>query len=275
MSSRPSSESRLREVLPMNNINFPQKSELEKLKRKYQLPMDINIGRMVGLSFLEGFLTSGPKLQSVGIVGGSIEDLEVRILRDFYPHASFEILGIELSETFLDLNQGVSITRNFDLLLCTNVLEHVYEHQNFAKNLKSLAGESGYVWLSVPFSDMYHGAPEFYSSGYDPKYVSQLLKQQSFEIRQAVNFGSERLYLFTHLLHDWPGMIRYYHPLLGQLMWLCGLLQNPRPPIKRFLKSFWMRRIIVTSSSTKFDSDPLNSTTTFVIAQKISMADVQ
>ena len=170
-------------------------------------------------------------LAKVAIVGGSIDDHEVSLIRDSYPEVRFEFYGIEDGQILMDLNSLQSVNGDFDLVLCTNVIEHVFHHENFAKNLVSLLSQKGILWCCFPFSDMYHGSPLYYSAGFDPDYVSKLFERNCGTKVKSRILSSKRSYLFTHLLKDWPGEFRYNHPLVGQIIWSLGLLGNPRPPI--------------------------------------------
>jgi len=169
---------------------------------------------------------------NVAVVGGSLGDPEVAVISSEYPNARFEFFGIDVNQVFLDLNTPQTIREKFDLVLCTNVIEHVYHHENFAKNLLSLIRENGIIWCAFPFSDMFHGSPKFYSAGFSPEYVSEIFSRNGGVCEQTKVISSKRLYLFTHLLKDWPSEFRYNHPLFGQIIWSLGKRGNPRPPIR-------------------------------------------
>ena len=158
-------------------------------------------------------------IHNIAIVGGSISDHEVAIILETFPSGLFQIFGIEPGQVFMDLNEPPVLQEKFDLVLCTNVLEHVFHHENFAKNLLSLLNKNSLLWLSFPFSDMYHGSPYYYSAGFDPDYVEKLFQIHGGLTMKKKILASRRLYLFTHLLKDWPSEFRYKHPLVGQIIW--------------------------------------------------------
>jgi hypothetical protein len=196
------------------------------------------------------------KLTSVAIVGGSLGDHEVAIIKEKFPLARFEIYGIEEGQIFLDLNSIPNLVGDFDLVLCTNVIEHIYHHENFAKNLLSLLNLNGTLWCCFPYSDMYHGSPDYYSAGFDPDYMVKLFARNGGAIGKNGIIGSRRSYLFTHLLKDWPSEFRYNHPLLGHIIWALGLRSNPRPSARNLS----LRRLIIcfylTFTTKEFTNDP-------------------
>jgi hypothetical protein len=195
-------------------------------------------------------------IANVAIVGGSFDDHEVSLMRESYPQAHFQIYGIEDGQILMDLNLPQSVNADFDLVLCTNVIEHVFHHENFAKNLISLLNKNGILWCCFPFNDMYHGSPLYYAAGFDPDYVGKLFARNGGSIEKSRIISSRRSYLFTHLLKDWPGEFRYNYPLVGQVIWSLGLLGNPRPPIKNLSPNRLLICFYLSFVSKYFNSDP-------------------
>jgi hypothetical protein len=157
----------------------------------------------------------------------------------------------------MDLNMSPKSRENYDLVLCTNVLEHVWNHENFAKNLMSLVGKGGTIWCCFPFSDMYHGSPHFYSAGFDPSYVKFLFERNGGLVTASRTVSSKRLYLFTHLLQDWPSDFRYRRPLTGQIFWALGLRNNPRPPARNLSPRRLLICLYLCFVPKPFDSNPI------------------
>ena len=200
-------------------------------------------------------LTVNKKIK-IAIVGGSLSDHEVGIIQQNNPEAHFLVYGIEESQIFMDLNTTPQIQEKYDLILCTNVLEHVFHHENFARNLLSLMNENSLLWISFPFSDMYHGSPYYYSAGFDPDYVEKLFAIYGGVTIKKRILASRRLYLFTHLLKDWPSEFRYRHPLIGQMIWGLGLRKNPRPPLRNISPGRLLICSYLSFIPSKFDSNP-------------------
>lgn len=175
---------------------------------------------------------SNVNLTRVAVVGGSLEDPEVSIIKKDFPNVKFEVFGIDNNQHFMDLNKPIITREKYDLVLCTNVIEHIYHHENFAKNLLSLINSKGFIWCAFPFSDMFHGSPRYYSAGFSPEYVAEVFSRNGGLCQDSRVIASKRLYLFTHYLRDWPSEFRYNHPIIGQILWGFGKRGNPRPPAR-------------------------------------------
>lgn len=218
--------------------------------------LDINVMRNLIIDDFELECLPISNLVDVAIVGGSLMDPEVSLIKEKYPNARFEVYGIEDSQIFMDLNASPTIMKHFDLVLCTNVIEHVFNHENFAKNIILLLRPGGVAWCCFPFSDMYHSSPGFYSSGFHPDYVINLFERNGgVGIKSGIH-SSKRAYLFTHLLKEWPSEFRYDHPLIGQIVWSLGLRNNSRPPIKNLSPHRLLICLYLTFIPKAFDENP-------------------
>jgi 2-polyprenyl-3-methyl-5-hydroxy-6-metoxy-1,4-benzoquinol methylase len=105
----------------------------------------------------------------VGVLGGGRDEPEIQALGTIDRKFNVRTIGLDASEIHLDLNSA-SLTddsfEKFDFLLCSQVLEHVWNHNNFFINLNSLVKKGGLVWLSAPAVNHPHGSPDFYSPGF-------------------------------------------------------------------------------------------------------------
>jgi SAM-dependent methyltransferase len=218
--------------------------------------------------FRNQFLNIGD-VRRVAIVGGSLSDHEVFDIKESFPDAIFEVYGIESNQNFMDLNLPTSIREKYDLVLCTNVLEHVWNHENFAQNLVSLLDVRGILWCAFPFNDMYHNSPHYYSAGFDPEYVERLFARNLLTVEESRVISSRRLYLFTHLLRDWPSHFRYKHPFVGQILWGLGLRNNPRPPIWHLSPHRLLICLYLSITPKKFHSNPTDGCGAWVKARRV------
>jgi hypothetical protein len=210
-------------------------------------------------------------LKRVAVVGGSLGDHEVLVLKEKFPKCFFEIYGIEESQVYLNLNESPSIIGDFDLVLCTNVIEHIFHHENFAKNLLSLLNSTGTLWCCFPYNDKFHGSPFYYSAGFDPQYVVHLFERNGgFSERDKI-IGSRRSYLFTHLLKDWPSEFRYNHPLLGQIVWSLGLRSDPRPSARNLSPRRLLICLYLMFTSKEFTSEPNDGCSAWVKVKKSNL----
>jgi SAM-dependent methyltransferase len=161
-----------------------------------------------------------PQVKSVGILGGSSKEPELLELLKIYPDSVVTYLGIEkgINENpfiELDLNECGVMDQSFDIVICAQVLEHVWNLENCMRNLSKIVNSrGGLLWLNCPASNMVHGSPEYFSAGYSSEMVIRNLENHQFEVILADSIGSRRLYFFTHTLQYWPSKFELAHPLL-------------------------------------------------------------
>ncbi len=74
-----------------------------------------------------------------------------------YPEQDFTCDILEIPES-----------RLFDLVLCTEVLEHVPDPAAAFRKLAQLTALNGYIVLTVPLSSLIHQAPDYFASGLSP-----------------------------------------------------------------------------------------------------------
>jgi SAM-dependent methyltransferase len=68
----------------------------------------------------------------------------------------------EYNHMFLDVTKPLEIKNKFDLVICTNVLEHIFETNLAIANLKKLVKKGGHLFVSVPFIYPLHDEPADY-----------------------------------------------------------------------------------------------------------------
>jgi SAM-dependent methyltransferase len=169
--------------------------------------------------FNEWFTENCAEIDNVAVVGGTSSDAELEVIRRVSPKTSIHYFGIENTNAdnnfqHLDLNLSVNIQHSkFDLVLCSQVLEHVWNLNQVFQWFASLVKKDGYLWVNCPASNIAHGSPEYYSAGYTPEYISNNLKLRNFEIEMEIAFGSKRYYFMTHILKFWPTQHEHDHPV--------------------------------------------------------------
>ena len=62
----------------------------------------------------------------------------------------------------LDVRDVSRLNKEYDLVLCCNVIEHVYENERIVSNLKKLVKKNGHLLISVPFIYPLHDEPGDY-----------------------------------------------------------------------------------------------------------------
>jgi len=164
---------------------------------------NMEYGRHLLLQIFERFIEEHniPSDLNVLIIGGSNDEPELEILRNKGLDLNLTLYGIEEYETYFDMNKQNDVENNsFDFLICSNVLEHVWNIENFFENIKNLTNENTLVFINCPKSNMEHGSPEYYSAGYPKEFLIKNLENKNFIILEAGEVGSERFYKSIHLL---------------------------------------------------------------------------
>ena len=67
-----------------------------------------------------------------------------------------------LGHKYLDITSAIQIEEKFDLVLCTNVLEHIFDINSAIQNLRYLLKDRGHLVVSVPFIYPLHDEPKDY-----------------------------------------------------------------------------------------------------------------
>jgi hypothetical protein len=180
-----------------------------------------NLGRALVLTkFIElitSKLTKGKSL-NVAIVGGTVVEPEVRALIALGYEPRITTLGIEGANYYFDLNilhsNLITEINQFDLVLCSQVFEHIWNHEAAFRNLLNLTSNGSFLWIGCPTSNRPHGSPSYYSAGFTSEYLSRNLETLGFEILSQGQFGSERNYKLTHLLPTWLSVRGHMFPPL-------------------------------------------------------------
>jgi SAM-dependent methyltransferase len=192
----------------------------------------------------------------IGIVGGSENDPEVKIIA-LHSH-DVTYLGIEPVKEFrfqyFDLNVQNNFGAKYDLVICSQVLEHIFDVKQGIENLMQITKEGGRIWINCPYSNHSHGSPEFYSSGYAPALIEKLARKHGAQVLFSSQIGSKRQYFFTHTLRFWPNKTQYLYPLL--------------PTVSRFYLRKFMWFFIAAFLSSKVSSDEAHATETMVLLRK-------
>ena len=162
------------------------------------------------------WIESSSKPQTIAVVGGDSTEPELEHLSD----SKITFYGIENTNNDprfreLDLNTDHphnTYNEKYDLVLCSQVIEHLYDVSNSIKTITGLVKPGGYVWLGFPSSNFPHGSPEYYSAGYPFHTIAKLMPRQ-FEVIISGHLGSRRNYLWTHTLREWPSLNELNNPI--------------------------------------------------------------
>ncbi len=173
---------------------------------------ELYAGRVKVLEYLREYLVGSDLVRTrdikVGIVGGGRDEPELRILDELKLGYQASVLNIAGDCDYIfDLNSLGNILpeQKFDLILCSQVFEHVWNISNAIENLKKLTTQGGYVFVNVPFSNMVHrdSISDFHTPGYSSNFLAANFEAKGLSTLDSRNFGTRRLYLSIHFLQLW------------------------------------------------------------------------
>ena len=107
---------------------------------------------------------------------------------------------------------------SFDVVLCTEVLEHVPEPITAVKELSRILKPGGRLLLTAPLGSGLHQEPYHFYGGYTPYWYEKFLAAVGFEqIRIQPNGG-----FFRHYAQESLRFILLTAPMrgFGQILWL-------------------------------------------------------
>jgi hypothetical protein len=201
------------------------------------------------------------------VVGGTEQDPEYMHLRQLYPKCEFLFLGIEEVKrdyVFLDLNSYSKQPLSAKLVLCSQVLEHVWNHESFFQNLSELTEVDGYLWLNAPMSNFVHGSPDYFSAGFTPDYLKKNLEKYKFEVIACASVGSKRYYIATHLLQNWLTEKEHTNLIFGY-----HFQPGTKFGVLRKLLVDLIKRTPLIFISKKLTNTPRYATESYVLARRL------
>jgi hypothetical protein len=154
--------------------------------------------------------------------------------------------------------------KGFDLIVCNQVLEHVFDVKNALDIICQICEEKTIVWLDFPVSTFEHGSPDFYTPGIKPEMISKLSKKFFLETLSFGVIGSQRSFLFGHLLNIWPTPRQHKYPILSYY----GIAGSYFSKI-RYQISTLPQRILISLSSSSVNSNSRYATTGWIILKKL------
>ena len=96
-----------------------------------------------------GKLVKGKEAYSAVHIFNDVAEFRQSDLNPDYGHEALDITAME-------------ITQAYDLILCLNVLEHVYDYPSAVKNLHAALVDGGRLVVAVPFAFPLHDEPHDY-----------------------------------------------------------------------------------------------------------------
>jgi SAM-dependent methyltransferase len=124
---------------------------------------------------------------------------------------------------------------SFDVVLCTEVLEHVPDPLAAMREMCRLLKPGGHLILTVPFCSLTHFAPFHFSTGFSTYWFERHLSELGFNIVEVTPNGGWLDYVAQELWRlPWIGTT-YSYRLLG---WLALILALPTLVLMRVMKVF-------------------------------------
>lgn len=213
--------------------------------------------REVLISKFKEIVTEFPKSQfkSVLVLGGAENEPELAVLRsrfDFQCTFSDCETREDQENLNIDLNfKHSTAIEKFDLILCSQVLEHVWNFDNAATNIMKLLKPDGIAWISVPASNFPHGSPDYYISGFSQLYLIKLFRSKGFNVLASGTISNKRVLLYRHLLNIWPSSFQLRFPFFA----LYGCEGTLFRKMFYNLTTFPFRMAIVCSSAQYLEGD--------------------
>jgi SAM-dependent methyltransferase len=160
---------------------------------------------------------SGSKLK-VAVLGGGADEPEILALKHlgFFPEVS--IFGIDEKNEYLDLNKifEEEFNLDFDLILCSQVWEHLWCHENAFKNILHVMPSGSHLWLACPTSNRAHAGPDYFyfSAGFTRTYLVNNLEHLGLFVIASGQLGTARFYRATHTMPVWLTVKSHMFPIL-------------------------------------------------------------
>ena len=201
-----------------------------------------NYGRILLLDKFESLINQVNlnKNLKVGIIGGTHDEPEVILLEKMGFSLEKYTFGIEeYDDFFLDLN--LSNTKfpkiDFDVIICAQVLEHIWNVKNFTDNIIKIMNKDTLTFINCPKSNYHHGHT-YYSAGYSKEFLKEIFNNR-IEIIECGELGTPRLYTSIHLLKHWLNTEEATSGKISYQSWYSYLwnLKNSKPKIKNLIKN--------------------------------------
>jgi SAM-dependent methyltransferase len=126
--------------------------------------------------------------QMLMLNGGQDADPELRYL----PHRDISYADYETDPERHDLHQLQVDRDDFDFVLMSQTLEHLYNPLLALGNLASVTCAGGYLWTSVPTVSRQHQLPTHFQTGFTPIGLACLLRQSGYDVLKIGQWGNPK-----------------------------------------------------------------------------------
>jgi SAM-dependent methyltransferase len=158
-------------------------------------------------------------VQKVLVIGGPPSEPELLELKSLH-NLEVHFAGVEEIDDdnwhFLDANSSQFITAHkFDYILCSQVLEHLWNPVQVFLIISGLLKSEGHAWIACPANNFPHGSPHFYSSGYSLEFLESAAKYAGLTNIKSGVVANQRIHYYRQLLQLWPNSFQFKYPLLA------------------------------------------------------------
>lgn len=130
--------------------------------------------------------------------GGDGEGLQVETWNTFGINIISDIIDIPVEDN------------TFDIILCSEVLEHIPNPEMAIKEFSRILKPGGMLILTAPFCSLTHMAPYYFCTGFSKYWYETKLKQYDFEISEIVENGNFFSYMQQEL-NRFPYVFKTYY----------------------------------------------------------------
>jgi SAM-dependent methyltransferase len=123
-----------------------------------------------------------------------------------------------------DITKIPEADSSFDVILCSEVLEHVPEPTDVLDEFFRLLKPGGQLIITAPFASIVHMAPYYYCSGFSKYWYQHNLQNRGFEIQSLISNGDwfavlrqeiTRLGSIERKSGNWTWILAYAYAALG------------------------------------------------------------
>ncbi len=124
----------------------------------------------------------------IGLAGDARPSGSYLYFKDFQSWTTLDKLPEERPDVVFDLEEGIWIGQQFDLVICLNVLEHLFNVHPAGENLKAMTGK--YLFIATPWNYPYHPEP-----GFDDycRYTPAFFKKMFSEYKVIADYSTDNL----------------------------------------------------------------------------------
>lgn len=228
-----------------------------------------NFGRaLVLIEFIDMCKSKFDKREklNVALIGGYESEPEIKVLNLLNITFELNIYGIEEGMRYFDLNvenkRNPNLNDHYDLILCSQVWEHIWNHNQAMTNIYDLMSIDTILWLACPTSNRPHSSPNYYTAGFTLEYLQLNLQLHNFVILGGGQLGTRRNYIATHTIPKWLSVKGHLFPPIWAF--------SDKNFIKRSFLSlrYFLRNFDLLFFSRKVTSDVRCATETWVCAMR-------